>query len=371
MAWTLPANVLDACVKDLSRWAQVEELSGLSLLNPAQPERDARSSQWARAYHVRRADGSSACLRFWYSEPHVSIIETYEAMALEDGFAERFGVPRTQLFRRAIVVGGNTIPAVLMDWIEGAALGDTIASRLPNPSYLRRLAEALRRRFAQMNAAAISHGDLRASNIMISEKAPISVSLIDLDSLRWSGGPRMSRAVGGNPAFEALRKEMRVSMLESDYLDQALTYLTLVSVAARPALWRVSTDAYITPDHLRGDSDEILQSLQSGGGKPGRIALAVRQVIDGRRPWSVLRDAIAHEDTGPMAHEDFWGVFFERPGAVPPEAKPSVPEPEVTIVDDAPSQPVEVTHTPALWAGVIAAIVLAAVIWLLWVWFRS
>jgi len=293
-------------------------------------------------------------------------------MERTDGFVEQFGIPRSRLFRRALVVDGNTVPAVLMDWVEGAALGDAIADRLPNASYLRRLAETLRRRFAQMNVSAVSHGDLRASNIIISEESGMSVRLIDLDSLRWHGGPAKHRVVGGNLAWEGLRKEMRVSTLESDYLDQALTYLTVIAVATRPALWRVSTDGYLTPDHLQGDSDEILGVLQSGGGRAGRIATAVRQVIDGRRPWADLSDAIARDDTGPMAQEDFWAAFFERGGAMSAKAKPSAPEPpKVTVAESVPIQPAEANRTLPPWAWVAAAIVLGVVILFLFFWLRG
>lgn len=324
MAWTLDAKLLDAHVEALEETSIESALRRFRACRLPNGGLDVHASTFARAYRVTDGSGKRACLRFWMADPHPSLTGIYMALVREPGLLKRSKLPWVQLFERSMEVGGQVIPAVLMKWSSGVPLGQSIDSSANNPSRLLSLGEALRSRFVELNDAGVSHGDLRASNVIVQMKGGSPrVELIDLDSLRWRGGPSIPRVVGGNLVWQNVYSRFRVDPLAADYLDQAMLYLTIVAVAESPARWKGSTDGFLMLGQLKADAEDVLTTLGRMQGPPATIASVVRRVMNGLGSWEDLPDALAgrqlRNDVGEGA---FWGSVFSRPVSPNTVAKP-------------------------------------------------
>lgn len=319
------SKVLDAYVRKLSTAALHGSLRTLQVQTRLDGELDAHESEFARAYRVKQSDGSPRCLRFWKSvPPEPSFLAIYSALERSPPISDRLSLPKVTLLNEAITVRGTAIPAVLMDWMEGLGLGDYLAYNLSKPAELRSTADALLQLFTIQNDGQISHGDLRASNILVRSNADVvHIGMIDLDSFRWSDGPSLPRTVGGNPAWDELRRQHGVTPLEYDYLDQAMIYLTFIALSLDSSRWPGSTDDFLTLGYLRGDPDETLTGLEQLAGPPGRIAASVRRVLHARGHWLELHSAMAEESqSAPLKGDVFWRRTLLRVPASQPAPPP-------------------------------------------------
>jgi hypothetical protein len=374
--WALDAKLLDALVRNLRTVASSDELREYEVALLPSGAVDAHASAYARAYRVKAGDGSYTCLRFWLNTAPKAILETYTALQRSPSVYRGCGISHVRIVDEAINVDGTAVPAVLMDWVEGSALADAVTANLTNSSELVRVAEALRSTFVALNEQRTSHGDLRSSNILTAiERRSLKVGLIDLDSIRWPGGPTAVRPVGGNDMWKSIWQRDRVSMLESDYLDQAVTYLTVVLVAADRGLWRGPTDGFLTFKHLRADSDEVWRRLNQMKGTPARLATAVRRVTDKAGHWADVAEALRDTTGVVLTERTFWDAAIEGRGArvsvrAPPPPPPSPPTPRPK-----PIEPMESGVTvqsgdtnkwpPWLWIAVLLtiAVITALVYW--------
>ncbi len=307
MAWLLDPLLVDSYVLGVAELARDERLRTLKPILLAPSKVEVYSSQFARAYRVRDGDGRELCLRLWLDGTSLeSVIEIYAALD-DEGLRPRVpGLPNTRLIHHAFEFGGDVVPAVLMDWVKGEHLGDWLSRNRSKPTQTLRMLSTLRKSFVSWNDAGVSHGDLRASNIVVrSGGHGISVAFIDLDSLRWWSGPPAPRILGGNPLSEELRMQHQVGLLEQDHLDQAMTLLVIAATAGKPQLWRGSTDDYLWLDRLGKDPDSLLRHLGNIRGFVGSVALAVRRVFQDRGCWSELAPALAGR-TVSLSEDIFW-----------------------------------------------------------------
>jgi len=378
--WSLDPKLLDALVRKLRTVASSDELRAYEIALLPNGAVDVYASAYARAYRVKGADGSYTCLRFWLNTAPKAILDTYSALQRHPDVHKACGISRVRILDKAITVDGTPIPAVLMDWVDGSSVADAVTTNLKNSAELVRVAEALRSTFVTLNEQQTSHGDLRASNILTAiERRSLRVGLIDLDSIRWAGGPTAARPIGGNEMWNAIRQRDRVSMLESDYLDQAVTYLTIVAVAADRGLWRGSTDGFLTFKHLQADADEVWHRLDQMKGTPARVATAVRRAAEKPGHWSAVAEALRDEAGVVLTERTFWDAAIEGrgsrvPGRVrPPEPPPPPPRPtprRQPTERKEPAAPLQSSSTnrlpPWLWIAVLLTI--AAIIGIVYWW---
>lgn len=309
--WPLKPNFLDALVRDLSsitpcqslKLYRAVQLSGDGLLS-------AFGSAHARAYQVQQENGELACLRFWTDTPQVSVLQTYSLLENSPKIYRECGLTKVQLIPEALVVSEKSIPAVLMDWVRGKALADAIEEALNDPRILSRIAEALRSTFSSLNRQGISHGDLRASNITITfrNEQPI-VGFVDFDSIRWRGGAESERVFGGNQVWEKIIPKPCPTVLQSDLMDQAHIYLTLLVLSKDRSLWESPTDHFLTQNC---QFKMILSRAKEMAGRPAEVAKIVNRVVSGEGSWEDL-GLIFQKEHGPALTEDmFWDVLISE-----------------------------------------------------------
>ncbi|MEI6874885.1 MAG: AarF/UbiB family protein [Spirochaetota bacterium] len=99
--------------------------------------------------------------------------------ALRPYFAEALWV------EDCVVAGGNRVPAMVMEWVEGQTLGQYIEARHHDPAALARLRKAFSQLVLDLEAAGIVHGDLQTGNIVVEQSG--SLRLLDYDGLHFAG----------------------------------------------------------------------------------------------------------------------------------------------------------------------------------------
>lgn len=194
---------------------------------------------------------SFACYRLWTVEPSKNMQKRLEIISK--------GLTHTKLpyfvnFRymdQSMDVSGTVIPGMFMKWVEGMSLGKFIQAKsedLANGSIsvgvLKREYSRLASDFFQMcrdfKYHGISHGDLSATNIIITPNNKIQ--LIDYDSVFVPEmGTNYSQTTGGvngmqhRDRIETSGKIMMASAHDDDF-SQYVVYLSLLALSVDPSI---------------------------------------------------------------------------------------------------------------------------------------
>ena len=137
---------------------------------------------------------------------------------------EVLGIPALKaialLEKRLCFLGSKSY--LITEYIEGSPLGEYLRDTPKIKNFIEM--GALKNTFSKLSKAQLSHGDLKASNLMISNKKPI---IIDLDSMREYSSKRtfrrafkcdLERFIENFKAQPAIRKEFAV--LLSDLIEE-------------------------------------------------------------------------------------------------------------------------------------------------------
>jgi len=146
--------------------------------------------------------------------------------------------------------GDCLMKTLVMQWIEGDSLKDHLDKLLSySPSIhtteVKELAEQMKKMFADLHAAHISHGDLQHGNIMVTqEQGKNMVKLIDYDSLyvpTLKGCKQTTSGLGGYQHPDRISgKAGNTSTEKDDYFSEKVIYTSLLILSECPELWKDS-----------------------------------------------------------------------------------------------------------------------------------
>jgi len=155
---------------------------------------------------------------------------------------------------KGLLVNGEFVDTIRMEWLEGDLLKNYIEKNIDNPDELRLLAAAFLEMFNSLHEQNISHGDLQHGNILIDEYG--NIQLIDYDSVCVPDIEGYEELVTGLKGYQhpsRLNNATKAS-LKADYFSELIIYLSLCAIAENPNLW----DKYNVSDTevlLFNDSD--------------------------------------------------------------------------------------------------------------------
>jgi hypothetical protein len=200
-----------------------------------------------------------------------------------------------------------------MQWIEGDSLVAYIEKNLSSPKALRELAGAWAQMLTDLHQAKIAHGDLQHGNVLVVQG---KLRLVDYDGMYV---PALNGSRGIELGHRNYQHPKRTELDFGPHLDNFsawLIYVSLVALAAQPALW----------EQLKG-GDECLLFRKPDFDAPERSAAfrllkglpdaQVRGLADRLEHflWLALDEVPAVDDRGdtsaPAAHSD-----TSRPPAV-------------------------------------------------------
>lgn len=165
-------------------------------------------------------------------------------------------------------------PIVKMDWVDGVTLDVFVARLVNHPDGVKQLAAQWRGLVAGLQGARMAHGDLQHGNVLVNRSGVMR--LVDYDAMFI---PALSGEMSpelGHPNYQHPRRSAGNYDRGIDNFAAVVIYLSLLALAADPALWRdfnngdnlILTKAdYIQPrqsrclDRLRGNPDLAVRQL--------------------------------------------------------------------------------------------------------------
>lgn len=155
----------------------------------------------------------------------------------------------------AMLVDGETVPCLLMEWVDGRTLDAEVADRIASgrQTELIALADRWRDLVAEMEGAGFAHGDLQHGNVLVDRSG--GLRLVDFDGVWLSGAGLSTPNESGHPNYQHPRRITDGLWGEGMDLFAALVIdLSLRALARRPELWRHSgrENLIFTAADLRG-----------------------------------------------------------------------------------------------------------------------
>ena len=231
MPWPSDQDYNEAIQNPRIAFADPELQSGLVEVNKMGIPK-ARSGNFATVYKVTVNGTSHAVRCFRYDDPEHNI--RYPAIA---SYLMQNSLPYMVPFLympEGIRVGPSRYPFVRMQWIGGDSLVAYVEKNLSSPKALRELAAAWAQMLTDLRQAKIAHGDLQHGNVLVVQG---KLRLVDYDGMYV---PALNGSRGIELGHSNYQHPQRTALDFGPHLDNFsawLIYVSLLALAAQPALW--------------------------------------------------------------------------------------------------------------------------------------
>lgn len=171
-----------------------------------------------------------------------------------------------------ILVGGIRFPILFMHWIEGPTLDLYISEMVNRPDVLLHLSEEWLRLLGALRASGIAHGDLQHGNIIVEHG---HLRLVDHDGIFVPAMAGWTASEVGHQHYQHPRRTAAHFDSNLDNFSSLVIYLSLLSVAERPALWQEHHDEnllFTKTDFADPASSELFKKIRELGPEHERLA---------------------------------------------------------------------------------------------------
>ena len=135
-----------------------------------------------------------------------------------------------------ILVNGNLIDSIRMEWLEGKLLKEYLEKNLKNISKLTKLANDFLEMCKTLRSNKISHGDLQEGNILIEQNG--NIKLVDYDSICIPEIEGQKELVTGLKGYQhPSRFKAGKASLKADYFSELVIYLSIIALSENSNLW--------------------------------------------------------------------------------------------------------------------------------------
>ena len=177
-------------------------------------------------------NNSTIAIRFFckilYQEDRYSALSNY-FKSLNSSYFVDF-----KFYREGILINGNKVPLITMEWINGLSLRDYIDKNLNNKYKLDSLCDKLIQLFVYLERNGIAHGDLSHTNIMINDQE--NIVLIDYDALFCSATKNMPTLEVGHAAFQHPNRNKNYD-LDIDNFSKWIILLSIKILQTDPSFY--------------------------------------------------------------------------------------------------------------------------------------
>lgn len=137
---------------------------------------------------------------------------------------------------KGILVNGNLLDTIRMEWLEGKLLKEYLEENLGNKNILTKLANDFLEMCKTLRENKISHGDLQEGNILIDRNG--NIKLVDYDSICIPEIESQKELVTGLKGYQhPSRFKAGKASLKADYFSELVIYLAILSLSENPNLW--------------------------------------------------------------------------------------------------------------------------------------
>lgn len=171
-----------------------------------------------------------------------------------------------------ILVGGLRFPILFMNWIEGPTLDLYIGEMLNRSDVLLHLSEEWLRLLGALRASGAAHGDLQHGNIIVEHG---QLRLVDHDGIFVPAMAGWTASEVGHQHYQHPRRTAAEFDSNLDNFSSLVIYLSLLSVAERPALWQEYHDEnllFTKADFADPGSSELFTKIRELGPEHARLA---------------------------------------------------------------------------------------------------
>jgi len=168
--------------------------------------------------------------------PMPSIFERYQLVSdyLQEKNLSYFA--DFKIDQQGLLVDGNLLDTMRMEWLEGSLLKEYIEENLHNKKVIGELATSFKIMCKELRENEISHGDLQEGNILIDNNA--NLRLIDYDSICIPALEGKKEFVIGLKGYQhPSRFSNSATSLKADYFSELIIYLSLLALSEDPDLW--------------------------------------------------------------------------------------------------------------------------------------
>jgi hypothetical protein len=228
------------------------------------------SGQFAYVFKLKHATGKASAIRCFRG-----LIggreQRYQAI---DKHLDSVSVSSLASFEydsNGILVGPNRFPILVMEWIDGPTLDVYIEAALQNRSMLQHLSDEWIRIVKGLRTAQIAHGDLQHGNIIVQNGA---LRLVDLDGMFVPSMSHLNSIELGHRHYQHPRRDELFFNCDLDNFSALVIYISLISIAERPELWKIFHDEnliFTRPDFLSPHNSRVFQEIKKMGGEPKRL----------------------------------------------------------------------------------------------------
>lgn len=171
-----------------------------------------------------------------------------------------------------ILVSGQRFPILFMQWIDGPTLDLYIGEMLNRPDVLLHLSEEWLRLLSSLRTSGMAHGDLQHGNIIVEHG---QLRLVDHDGIFVTKMAGWSASEVGHQHYQHPRRNADQFDEKLDNFSSLVIYLSLISLAERPALWQEHHDEnllFTKADFADPASSLLFNKIRELGPEHSRIA---------------------------------------------------------------------------------------------------
>ena len=180
-----------------------------------------------------------------------------------------------------ILVGGHRFPILFMKWIDGPTLDIYLGEMIQRPDVLLHLSEEWLRLLSALRTSGIAHGDLQHGNIIVEHG---QLRLVDHDGMFVTTMAGWNASEVGHQHYQHPRRDARHFDEKLDNFSSLVIYLSLLSLAERPDLWREHHDEnliFTKADFADPASSDLFRKVREIGPEHSRLADALAEAATG------------------------------------------------------------------------------------------
>jgi hypothetical protein len=185
-------------------------------------------------------------------------------------------LPRFKYLPRGILVTGRRYPVLVMEWVEGPTLDVYLDEAVSRREALTHLADEWLRLVAALSEAEVAHGDLQHGNIIVERG---QLRLVDLDGMYVPALEGFRASEVGHQHYQHPARDITHFSRDTDNFSALVVYLSLISLAERPELWREHHDEnllFTRADFTDPDASALFPKIEAIGEEHARLASALK-----------------------------------------------------------------------------------------------
>jgi len=171
-----------------------------------------------------------------------------------------------------ILVGGRRFPILTMEWIDGPTLDVYLDEVINRPDVVLHLADEWVRLMSMLRAAGIAHGDLQHGNIIVEHG---QLRLVDFDGMFVPAMANWTASELGHQHYQHPARDEKLFDAGLDNFSALVVYLSLISLAERPELWKEHHDEnliFTKADFVAPEASALFAKIKEIGAEHRRLA---------------------------------------------------------------------------------------------------